>query len=286
MDHYSFNTVINLFKLHLSDFYSENEIFQFIKMIFEHYLQFTSTDFILKRNEQQSVAFTKELLSILDHLKNGEPIQYILGYAWFRGIKLKVTPSVLIPRQETEELVEWIINDLDCNEPSVLDIGTGSGCIALALKNELPKSNVIAWDISNEALQVALQNANEYGLDIHFEQKDILNFSINDHPVQYDVIVSNPPYVMHKEKFKMHPNVLNNEPQLALFVDDNDPLLFYRAIVNTAKLLLNSNGLLYFEINESLGQETVQLIEKSGLSNIELKKDINGKDRMIKCVKV
>jgi release factor glutamine methyltransferase len=192
-----------------------------------------------------------------------------------------VNESVLIPRPETEELVDWIRNENDLNKNlQILDIGTGSGCIAISLKHEFPFATVDAFDISNEALETARKNAAQNGLEVNFSEVDILNAPAFDK--KWDIIVSNPPYVLENEKLQMHSNVLEYEPHLALFVPDNDPLLFYREIALFAKKQLNANGKLYFEINRAYGQATVDMLSELGFQHIELRKDISGNDRMVR----
>jgi len=215
-------------------------------------------------------------------LKNFEPIQYILGETEFYGLKLAVNPFVLIPRPETEELVQWIIKSQLPENCKILDIGTGSGCIALALKNELKNAEVFGTDISENALVVARQNAIKNNLDVDFFQADILKWEKIDWKT-FDVIVSNPPYIRESEKKLIHPNVINHEPASALFVADSNPLVFYRSIAIFAKKQLSGNGLLFFEINENLGSEMKKMLICFGFSEIEIRKDINRKNRMVCC---
>jgi release factor glutamine methyltransferase len=244
-------------------------------------------------------------------LPQEKPIQYILGEAWFYGLPFKVTESTLIPRPETEELVEWIIESLKFKvksqkniepslshraesrcELSILDIGTGTGCIPIALKTNLPEAEVFAIDVSEKALEIAKQNARQNKTNINFIQTDILQvedfLSLRAESrslSKLDVIVSNPPYVRNLEKVEIKKNVLDYEPHLALFVEDNDPLIFYRKMAELALQSLKPNGLLFFEINQYLGQETVEMLQQLGYKNIELRKDLMGNDRMIKCTR-
>jgi release factor glutamine methyltransferase len=226
-----------------------------------------------------------QLQNILNELKTGKPIQYILGHTEFYGLPFNVDPSVLIPRPETEELVEWIIQSVK-NSPipvyHLLDIGTGSGCIAITLNNHLPKLKVFAIDISTEALQTAKDNADLNHVDINFIAADILNFDTAIQLPKFDIIVSNPPYVTLTDKAQMHHNVTSFEPHTALFVPEHDPLLFYHAIAGFAKERLTDNGQLYFEINESYGRETVELLAGKGFTDIMLRQDMSGRDRMVK----
>jgi release factor glutamine methyltransferase len=237
---------------------------------------------------------------ILSELKTGKPIQYILSVTEFYGLKLHVDSSVLIPRPETEELVAWILSitksvslgsygsgvgappPLEKTRVRLLDIGTGSGCIPIALKKNLPNASVFAVDISASALMVARENAICNQVEVQFIQDDILNPCSEILDQRYDVIVSNPPYVRLSEKSDMHVNVLDYEPHLALFVPDNNALLFYDQIADFALVHLNDQGFLFFEINERFGQQTIDLLVRKGFQEIELRKDIRGKDRMLK----
>lgn len=220
---------------------------------------------------------------ILSELKTGKPLQYIFAETIFYGLKFNVSPAVLIPRPETEELVDWILQTLKVNQQKtdkILDIGTGSGCIAISLKKHLQETEVSALDISPAALQIAQQNAALNEVSINFINQDILQY---DGDENYDLIVSNPPYVKEDEKADMHQNVLNYEPHLALFVANERPLLFYEAIADFANKHLRKGGNLFFEINEYLGQETAAMLRTKGFTEIILKKDMQGKDRMISC---
>jgi release factor glutamine methyltransferase len=221
----------------------------------------------------------------LNDLSAGKPIQYILGTAEFYRMKLKVNPNVLIPRPETEELVEWILTSVadSSKNLNILDVGTGSGCIAIALKKYLPKSTVAAVDISAAALQTAKENAQNNEVEVNFITADILAHAetalLNGQ--QFDVVVSNPPYIKEDEKPEMHENVLANEPHDALFVSNDNPLLFYKAIADFAQTKLVKNGLLFFEINEYLAKETIEMLDGKGFTDIVLKNDMQGKDRMV-----
>ncbi|SHM08778.1 peptide chain release factor N(5)-glutamine methyltransferase [Mucilaginibacter sp. OK098] len=227
----------------------------------------------------------EKLKSILEELKTGKPIQYILGKTEFYGLPFNVNPSVLIPRPETEELVEWVLNSvgsLKLAVGSLLDIGTGSGCIAISLKKNLLGFKVSAIDISADALQTAASNATLNAVDIEFIEDDILNIKSEIEIPKFEIIISNPPYVTLHDKTQMHTNVTDFEPHTALFVPENDPLIFYNAIAKFATTHLTENGLLFFEINESYGKETVKLLADKGFKNIELRKDMSGRDRMIR----
>jgi len=269
----------------LSDVYPPHEVFQFAWLIFEHLFGWSKTELIL--NDQTKLNDSEYLFvqKTLEGLKNHEPIQYILGKTEFFGLPMKVNPTVLVPRPETEELVEWIIQSVSSNKPvAILDIGTGSGCIAIALAKMLPKAGVSAWDISQEALNTAAENAHINEVKIHFEKKNILNLSLSD-VKPFDVIVSNPPYVRESEKELMLSNVLNYEPHVALFVSDSDPLIFFRAIAGYAEAALNEKGTLFFEINRDFGEPVKKLLAGYGFRNIELRKDLSGNCRMVKADK-
>ncbi|WP_295670979.1 peptide chain release factor N(5)-glutamine methyltransferase [uncultured Mucilaginibacter sp.] len=234
---------------------------------------------------------TDTLDDILIQLKTGNPIQYILGVTEFYGYPFNVNPSVLIPRQETEELVEWVISSVRSSKlavGSILDIGTGSGCIAISLKKNLPQFKVSAIDISETALQTAKENAELNIVDVDFIKADILHpqkpftFHLSPFTSKIEIIISNPPYVTLHDKTQMHANVTDFEPHTALFVTEDDPLVFYKAIADYAADKLRPGGLLFFEINESYGEEVVQLLKDKQFKNIELRKDMSGRDGMIR----
>ncbi|MBQ5616998.1 MAG: peptide chain release factor N(5)-glutamine methyltransferase [Bacteroidaceae bacterium] len=266
----------------LATAYSDGEIKALTRIIATELLAVSQMAFYMK----DDVALTAEQETLLDdaiaRLQKHEPIQYILGYSDFCGLRFKVTPATLIPRPETSELVEWIASEANGNE-SILDIGTGSGCIAISIANKLPLSKVSAWDISPDALAVATENSKANGCDVVFKQVDILAYEPAGE--QFDIIVSNPPYIKEVEKELMHSNVLDWEPHTALFVPDNDPLLFYRTIAQKATTMLRPGGKLYFEINRAHGKETVEMLTALGYANIELRKDFAENDRMIRAVK-
>ena len=271
-------------KIHegLVNVYSDGEIKAFTRIIATELLGVSQMTFYLK----DDITLTAEQQALLDNaierLKKQEPIQYILGYCDFCGLRFKVTPATLIPRPETSELVEWIASEA-AGYGSILDIGTGSGCIAVSLAQKLPQSKVTAWDISNDALAVAAENSKANGQAVTFEQVDILAYEPTGK--QFDIIVSNPPYIKENEKSAMHSNVLDWEPHTALFVPDNDPLLFYRAIAEKGLFMLTPGGKLYFEINRAHGKETMEMLAALGYTNIELRKDFAENDRMIRAVK-
>lgn len=275
---------IQYIKNELANTYPETEIQGFIRIIFESLLNLTYTDILLQKDRKLDVSDFKQIKDIIARLKSHEPIQYILGETEFYELALKVNPAVLIPRPETEELVHWIINSELKSDAQILDIGTGSGCISLALKKNRNAAQVFAVDISEGAIETAKGNAKHNGLEVDFFQADILNWKNYNWP-NYDVIVSNPPYVRTCEKLQMEDNVLEYEPDGALFVEDDNPLIFYLTIAEFAQVYLEENAYLFFEINEYLGVEMKTLLKGLGYRNIELRKDINDRDRMIKCQK-
>ena len=270
----------NLFHEELKETYPKNEIKNIYSLCLKH-LGFSNSEILLKEKK----LYCKDIYFLeatLIRLKKQEPIQYILGYTEFRDLNYKLNSDCLIPRPETEELVELILSKLEGNE-NILDIGTGSGCIPISLKHESPQLNVTAVDISTNALKMAQENAKNNNTSIHFIQDDILNYNY-DYP-EFEVIISNPPYVLESEKKLMKKNVLNFEPYRALFVKDTDGLLFYRAIAIFSKNHLKKNGNIFFEINESLGIETKKLLEKYEFTKVEIHKDLYGKDRFISATK-
>ena len=266
----------------LSPCYRKQEIESIRKLILEKVLGLSRLGVHLNQHETISAANLTQIKEITDRLIRFEPIQYILGETEFYGSILKVNPAVLIPRPETEELVDWIIRENNQLAPSILDIGTGSGCIPISLVKKIPGAAAEGWDISTDALKVAKENAESNHVSIDFYYADVLNLDYPSKIEKYDIIVSNPPYVTTAEQLLMERNVMDFEPHSALFVPDADPLIFYRAIANLAIHHLNQQGNLYFEINEKYGNEVSDLLSLKGFRNIRIKKDINGKDRMVK----
>lgn len=243
----------------------------------------SKADILCGAVEEMTAEKTAELNKIFGRLTEGEPVQYVLGRAEFCGRWFSVRPGVLIPRPETEELCAWITADSKASaSPKVLDIGTGSGCIAITLQLDMPESKVTAWDISADALDVARENAQRLGANVNFVKQDALNAKPEG---EWDVIVSNPPYICEKEKKDMAVNVLEHEPHKALFVPDADPLLFYRAITRLAVQTLNKGGRLYFEINPIYADDTCHMMRAEGMTAVELRSDMYGKQRMAKGVK-
>lgn len=277
------------FKISLKKLYPASEIDTFLFLLLEEYLNFKRIDIVLKSNFNISSEVLTLLKSSTKLLEQEIPIQYIIGKTEFYGFPFILNEHVLIPRPETEELVTFIldkVSKLDShyaikkeNAIKILDIGTGSGCIPIALKKSLPLAEISALEKSDKALRIAEKNTHLNKVDINLIQQDILKTTeLNN---TYDIIVSNPPYVRESEKKEIKNNVLNNEPHMALFVEDNNPLIFYDKIAELAKNHLTKNGLLFFEINQYLGKETVDLIRLKGFNSIELKKDIFGHDRVI-----
>ena len=279
----------------LSPQFDKEEIENYFSYSCTYLLGYSRSDAILKIDQRIHYTRVKKFYSVVAELKTNKPIQYIFGRTEVYGLPFFVNKHVLIPRQETEELVRWIIDKYKLqdkkykkNKLKILDIGTGSGLIAISLKKNISFSNVTAIDVSENALIVAEQNARCNKVKIDYIKANIIksNFS-KKFPINYfDVIVSNPPYVLQSEKKLMHKNVLDYEPHLALFVEDNNPLLFYDAIANFALQYLAKDGNLFFEINESLGNDVAQLLANKGFQNVEVKKDLNGKDRMIRACKL
>ncbi|TWI03279.1 release factor glutamine methyltransferase [Flavobacterium tiangeerense] len=269
----------------LTALYGEDEAESFFYLILENQQQLKRIDLALQPDLILSTDALKVWDQFLQQLKNEIPVQYVLGSTSFFGLDFEVNNAVLIPRPETEELVEWILNSLQSTvanqKVKILDIGTGSGCIAISLAKNLVNAQVFALDVSEEALKTAQKNAQKNQVSITFLHQNILE--TNDLLQQFDVIVSNPPYVRNLEKQEIKNNVLHYEPHLALFVEDSDALIFYRKIAELAQTSLSNNGFLYFEINQYLGKETVDLLENLNFKNIELRKDIYGNDRMIQC---
>ena len=283
----------NYFNETLKTIYPITEIDSFFFLLLEEYLGFRRVDIVLKSDFKITQETLNLLQSATKQLEQEVPLQYIIGKTEFYGLPFVVNKHVLIPRPETEELVAWVVSEssrfktfntstkqtTETKQLKILDIGTGSGCIPVSLKKQLPFAEISAIDISNDALTVAKKNAVLNNVDIHFILQDILKtVALDQH---YDIIISNPPYVRELEKKELKNNVLKNEPHVALFVENDNPLIFYAKIAELAKKYLNKNGLLFFEINQYLGTETINLVNKKGLKNIQLKKDMFGNDRII-----
>lgn len=271
-------------KKELSSFYAEGEASAMAKWISSDILHLSTMELYTGKDMNFSTKEWKEVEDILARLKQREPLQYILQEAPFCGLSFHVEKGVLIPRPETEELVEWIVSDCQkAGKVRILDIGTGSGCIPVALAERLPEAEVASCDISAEALRVAAVNVKRYGGKVTLFQADILQDELPD--CRVDVLVSNPPYITESERGEMEANVLDWEPELALFVPDTDPLRFYRRIARKGLDWLTEGGALYFEINRAYGAETVRMLEECEYRDIALRKDLSGNDRMIKAVR-
>ena len=274
----------NLFLKKLDSLYPETEILSFFYLLLEHHFGTKKIDLALEPELMRRKWPEKRFLEALGQLLEERPIQYVVGHAEFAGLKFKVNENVLIPRPETEELVEWMLESIDRSQPlRILDIGTGSGCMPITLSLQIPSAEIHAVDISEKALELARENAQRLGAEVRFFNLDIL--TVESLAEDYDVIVSNPPYVRLSEKNEMRGNVLKHEPDLALFVYDEDPLLFYRKIAALGKSALTENGMLFFEINENLAEPARETLSNLSYQNIEVRKDIYGKNRMIRAIK-
>ena len=292
----------------LTGIYDTDEAKAIVRWVLDVRFGLSLTDIVCGKTDELSEVALAELEAMMQRLEQAEPVQYVVGVAEFCGRQFHVEPGVLIPRPETGEMVQWIEKEVKGelkgqysaieDEPySILDIGTGSGCIAITLALEIPEAKVTAWDISEKALSIAKKNAKALGADVTFEQKDILelslekqNYSLTSHLLpltsKYDLIVSNPPYVCDKEKATMERHVLEHEPHLALFVPDDDPLRFYRAIAQYAKEALKPGGQLYFELNPLYAQETEAMVCELGFAETDIKPDMFGKQRFLKAKKI
>lgn len=276
------NSYKKWFNEQLQHLYDADEIKSMLTIVAYEVLGLSRVDLVLKDNESLSEAQIVQLNNVLSQLQQEIPIQYIFEKAYFYGYEFKVSPATLIPRRETEELVEWVLSEMN-RQPEkkwrVLDIGTGTGCIPISIKKEFPLAEIFAMDISTGALKIAKENAEKLNASVIFIEQNILSTTQLD---SYDIIISNPPYVRNLEKAEIKKNVLDYEPHLALFVEDNDPLIFYRKITQLAQKSLTENGLLFFEINQYLGEEMQQMVAEY-FKTIELRKDLQGNDRMMKC---
>ena len=276
------NSYKKWFNEQLQHLYDADEIKSMLTIVAYEVLGLSRVDLVLKDNESLSEAQIVQLNNVLSQLQQEIPIQYIFEKAYFYGYEFKVSPATLIPRRETEELVEWVLSEMN-RQPEkkwrVLDIGTGTGCIPISIKKEFPLAEIFAMDISTGALKIAKENAEKLNASVIFIEQNILSTEQLD---SYDIIISNPPYVRNLEKAEIKKNVLAYEPHLALFVENNDPFIFYRKIAELAQKSLTENGLLFFEINQYLGEEMQQMVSEY-FKIIELRKDLQGNDRMMKC---
>lgn len=283
------NDVVRFFRQELESVYEKEELESIIVFCFEIYLNMKRSDIFLRGNETMSESELLKFNFAIKDLKKFRPIQYILGQADFYKLKFKVNEHVLIPRPETEELVDIIINDhrssyLKNQDFSIMDIGTGSGCIPIALKKNIPYANVFSMDISEEAINIAKYNSEWNVVEVEYIIDNVLNSNYfnSEYSTAHDIIVSNPPYICISEKESMHQNVLDYEPHLALFVNDKDPLLFYKAIADLALKKLKPDGKIYFEINPVFGLESKYMLESKGFKNVELLKDISNNYRILR----
>jgi release factor glutamine methyltransferase len=281
--------VIKFYKKELNDIYSESELQNITNWIFEKQLKLNSTEIILDETIRANQSDLIILEQMCYKLKEQQPIQYVLGEAEFYRLKFKVNKSVLIPRPETEELVELIVASRKSQivDIKILDIGTGSGCIPISIKKNIPNANVYALDVSDDALEIAKINAAKNKSDVHFFKADVLSDAVSEVILnetknqKVDIIVSNPPYVLNSEKEGLHDRVKNFEPHLALFVEDADPILFYRKIASLALLILSPNGMLYFECHMDHAEAVFQLLKEKGFKNVSLQKDMAGLSRFV-----
>ncbi|RYZ61211.1 MAG: peptide chain release factor N(5)-glutamine methyltransferase [Chitinophagaceae bacterium] len=284
----------------LQTIYDESESSNIAQLVLEDCTGYDKSRLLLQKDDVLLPAQDEKLQQQLQRLLSHEPVHYVLNKAWFYGMELYVDKAVLIPRPETEELVHWIVSDIKVSgadvfnsditradattQVKILDIGTGSGCIALALKKEMPKAEVWGCDVSEEALNVARRNGSTLDIRVDFQGVNFLDEAQQKSLPTVDIIVSNPPYIPLQDKVTMNPNVVNFEPHTALFVPDNNALLFYKTIAGFAKKRLYKNGSIYLEIHEDLGSEVAALFRSEGYASVEIKKDMQGKDRMVKVV--
>ena len=266
----------------LTSLYETNEAKAIVRWVLDVRFGLSMADILCGKVKELSSDDQKELDEIMQRLESGEPVQYVIGVADFCGRQFHVEPGVLIPRPETGELCQWIIDVSQQTTPQILDIGTGSGCIAITLALEIPNVKVTGWDVSDDALRIAQDNAKSLGADVSFEHHDILNSSPNSH---WDIIVSNPPYIKNKERVGMAQNVLDYEPHLALFAPDDNPIIFYQRIGDYAWQNLNTGGKLYFELNPLTATDVCDYLRHLGFCEIELRQDVFGKQRFLKATK-
>jgi len=285
----SLNEARTVLTKELKNVYESDELRNIIELVIEHITNMSRAEQVKNKVPYLTCTQLEDLDAITERLKKNEPVQYVLGEAWFAGMKFKVNKNVLIPRPETEELVDWIVKESQKSNPesfrdksqNIIDIGTGSGCIPITLKHQLPEANVSAIDVCSEALFKATENAIKLNTEVDFTLLDFLDEEKWYELHQYDIIVSNPPYVKQSEINTIHERVKEFEPHLALFVPDNDPILFYKKLSDFSMKHLNAGGKLFVEINEALGEAISNLFRSAGFLNVELKKDMQGKDRMV-----
>jgi len=269
----------------LTTIYDNDELKNIVDLVLEHITNMPRMEQVKSKLAYLTCTQLESIDTITERLKRNEPVQYVLGEGWFAGMKFKVNKNVLIPRPETEELVDWVVKESQKSKvknQNILDVGTGSGCIPITIKKKLPLANITAIDVCSEALFIATENAIEYTVEVDFILLDFLDEEKWKELGQFDIIVSNPPYVKQNEKDTMHARVKEFEPHLALFVRDNDALLFYKKLSHFSVKHLKPGGSLFVEINEALGDTVVNLFRSTGFTDIELKKDMQGKDRMLR----
>ena len=272
---------ISLFTNRLTHIYEKAEANNIVLQLLQRVTQLSRARLLANGETTLTKMQEQEMEQCMARILQHEPVQYVLGSVDFHGVSLKVDHRVLIPRPETDELVEWVLQDLSCRYCIILDCCTGSGCIAIALAKQLPEATLQACDLSPDALDVARENAAQNQVKVHFFEADVLSPQFAAKIPPMDIIVSNPPYVLKREAATMHANVLNFEPHKALFVSDDDPLVFYKAIAHMALHKLSPKGKLFFEINAAFGNEMVRMLKFAGFSNVQLKNDLSGNARMV-----
>lgn len=277
--------LVEYIRAELSPYYPEKEGNAILFHLFDGILGYEQTDIILNAENIIAVADIDKFKKAVRQLKEKKPVQYILGHTDFGNVVIKVDSRVLIPRPETEELVNWIVEESGPGAIRIVDVGTGSGCIAISLKKHLPNSQVMGTDVSEDCIELAKENAEANQVNVNFRVQDALDADEVKKVVQpnsLDIVVSNPPYIQYKDRYQMDENILGYEPVKALFIDDDEPMLFYKAISHFAATALKSEGLLYFEINEKFGNEVEKVMREFGFENVEQRKDINDKVRFVR----
>lgn len=277
---YTVNEMLIRFSDNLNEQFNSREKRQLAKMFMMHYMNQDATDLLLIRDEEVPAEVVEQLENAIQKINSGKPVQYVMGATYFYDLKLNVDKRALIPRPETEELAYWIVDLWKNRSPKVLDVGTGSGCLALAIKDNIPKSNVFGVDVIQNALDLATENAKQLNLDVTFDFANALSLNTYSR-YKWDVIVSNPPYIPLEEKEGMKDHVLDHEPGTALFVPNNKPLLFYKAISLYARDHLVPKGSLFFEVHEDMAKEVEIVLNSYGFTKVEIRQDLQGKDRMI-----
>lgn len=277
---YTVNEMLIRFSEKLNDQFNSREKKQIAKMFMMNYMNQDATDLLLIKDEKVPSDVIEQLEHAIQEINNGKPVQYVMGSVYFYDLKLNVDKRALIPRPETEELAHWIVEKWKNRSPKVLDVGTGSGCLALAIKDNIPKSHVFGVDVIQNAIDLATENAQKLNLDVTFDFANALNLHSYSR-YKWDMIVSNPPYIPLEEKEGMKDHVLDYEPGTALFVPNNKPLLFYKAITLYARDHLVPKGSLFFEVHEDMAQDVEAVLNSYGFTKVEIRQDLQGKDRMI-----